>query len=255
MTTEHFRNETTVVSSEGSDLVFERTFDAPRERVWQAFMDPPSHPPLVGAARYDHDRGGDGRAGRRRLALRQQRSRSGRRDFPRHIPRDRAAGTLPMDIPVRGGRRRRDGWPGDFTFEDIDGRTRVTSRSHFGSAEAIEGALATGMVQGAVETWDRFATLLEEEAGSAARHHAGTRARTACTRARSRACSPTWYRHVVLDPCPEQVGPGRRCGHDHGRGKRGARPATRLGRGLPVQDVSVRGGGSATDRAQGEQEV
>jgi hypothetical protein len=29
-----------------------------------------------------------------------------------------------------------------------------------GSAEAIDGALATGMIQGALETWDRLETLL-----------------------------------------------------------------------------------------------
>ena len=28
---------TTTIYSEGGDLVFERIFDAPRERVWQAF--------------------------------------------------------------------------------------------------------------------------------------------------------------------------------------------------------------------------
>ena len=32
--------DTTTIYSEGGDLVFERTFDAPRELVWQAFTDP-----------------------------------------------------------------------------------------------------------------------------------------------------------------------------------------------------------------------
>ena len=32
--------ETTKIYSEGGVLVFERTFDAPRERVWKAFTDP-----------------------------------------------------------------------------------------------------------------------------------------------------------------------------------------------------------------------
>jgi hypothetical protein len=32
-----------------------------------------------------------------------------------------------------------------------------------GSAEAIEGALATGMVKGAIETWDRLQALLAEQ--------------------------------------------------------------------------------------------
>jgi hypothetical protein len=34
--------------------------------------------------------------------------------------------------------------------------------SHMGSAEAIEAALATGMTQGAIETWDRLDELLPE---------------------------------------------------------------------------------------------
>jgi hypothetical protein len=32
--------ETTAIYQEGTDLVFERTFDAPRDRVWKAFTDP-----------------------------------------------------------------------------------------------------------------------------------------------------------------------------------------------------------------------
>ena len=31
---------TTAIYSIGGNLYFERTFDAPRDRVWQAFMDP-----------------------------------------------------------------------------------------------------------------------------------------------------------------------------------------------------------------------
>jgi uncharacterized protein YndB with AHSA1/START domain len=46
------------------------------------------------------------------------------------------------------------------TLEDLDGKTKLTSHSRFPSAEALEGALATGMVGGAIESWDR----LEEEA-------------------------------------------------------------------------------------------
>jgi len=46
------------------------------------------------------------------------------------------------------------------TFEDIGGRTKLTSRSHFGTVDALEGALATGMIAGGVESWDRFAAML-----------------------------------------------------------------------------------------------
>ena len=45
-------------------------------------------------------------------------------------------------------------------FEEIDGKTRVRAVSHFASTEELEGALATGMIKGAVETWDRLEALL-----------------------------------------------------------------------------------------------
>ena len=54
------------------------------------------------------------------------------------------------------------GGPETFTLEDVGGKTKVTSRGHMGSEEAIEGALATGMVGGAIETWDRLEALLAE---------------------------------------------------------------------------------------------
>jgi hypothetical protein len=54
------------------------------------------------------------------------------------------------------------GGPETYLLEDLGGRTKVTSIGHMGSAEVIEGALATGMVKGAIETWDRLAALLTE---------------------------------------------------------------------------------------------
>ena len=54
------------------------------------------------------------------------------------------------------------GGPETFAFEDLGGRTKVTSTSNMGSSEAIDGALATGMVRGAIETWDRLEALLAE---------------------------------------------------------------------------------------------
>jgi uncharacterized protein YndB with AHSA1/START domain len=73
-------------------------------------------------------------------------------------PPERFSWTFLFDMPGMGDQ----GGPETFTFEDLDGRTKVTSASHFGSAEEIEGALATGMISGAVETWDRFAAMLAE---------------------------------------------------------------------------------------------
>jgi hypothetical protein len=54
------------------------------------------------------------------------------------------------------------GGPETFILEEVDGGTRVTSIGHMGSEEIIEGALATGMVGGAIETWDRLEAMLAE---------------------------------------------------------------------------------------------
>ena len=46
------------------------------------------------------------------------------------------------------------------TFEDLGGKTKLTSRAHFGTIDALEGALSTGMIAGGVEAWDRFEAML-----------------------------------------------------------------------------------------------
>ncbi len=67
-----------------------------------------------------------------------------------------------MDVHVRRRGLGPQGGPETFILEEIDGRTKVTSIGHMGSPEVIEGALATGMGKGAIETWDRLAALLAE---------------------------------------------------------------------------------------------
>ena len=42
-------------------------------------------------------------------------------------------------------------------LEDLGGRTRVTARSQFPTIEDLEGVQATGMIGGALETYDRLA--------------------------------------------------------------------------------------------------
>jgi hypothetical protein len=54
------------------------------------------------------------------------------------------------------------GGPETWSLEEIDGKTRVRSVGHMGSVEALEGALASGMVGGAIETWDRLEAVLAE---------------------------------------------------------------------------------------------
>jgi len=54
------------------------------------------------------------------------------------------------------------GGPESHTFDEVDGGTLVRSIGHMGSPEALEGALASGMVEGALEAWERLDTLLTE---------------------------------------------------------------------------------------------
>ncbi len=49
-------------------------------------------------------------------------------------------------------------------FANEDGKTRVTSRTEFASAEALKQVLDMGVVQGVTETWDRLAEYLASRA-------------------------------------------------------------------------------------------
>jgi uncharacterized protein YndB with AHSA1/START domain len=152
--------ESTTIYSEDGDLVFERMFDAPREQVWQAFTDPEIVPKWWGphgttatVAEMDVRPGGKWR----------YISRAATREdvvfYGEYLEVDPPRGftwTFMFDVdgPMGG--------PETFTFVEIDGKTKVTSVGHMGSVEALEGALSTGMVPGAIETWDRLEAVLAE---------------------------------------------------------------------------------------------
>jgi uncharacterized protein YndB with AHSA1/START domain len=153
---------TTEIYQDGTDLLFERTFDAPRDKVWQAFTDPDLVPRWWGPNESSTEVVEmDVRPGGRWRYI----SRAPHRDdvtfFGEYLevtPPERLRWTFMFDVDGLGPQ----GGPETFTFEDLGGSTRVVSRGHFGSTEAIEGGLATGMVKGALETWDRLAAVLAE---------------------------------------------------------------------------------------------
>jgi uncharacterized protein YndB with AHSA1/START domain len=154
--------DTTTIYSVGGDLVFERTFDAPREQVWKAFTDPDLVPRWWGphgtsttVAEMDVRPGGTWRYV----------SRAPDRDdvvfYGEYLEVDPPKGfkwTFNFDVEGVGPQ----GGPETFTLEEAGGKTKVTSIGHMGSAEILESALATGMVGGAIETWDRLEALLAE---------------------------------------------------------------------------------------------
>lgn len=59
-----------------------------------------------------------------------------------------------------------EGMPGHvsvdtLTLEDLGGRTKLTAHSLFDSVEDRDGMLQSGMEEGARETWDRLAELVQ----------------------------------------------------------------------------------------------
>jgi len=154
--------ETTSIYSEGGDLFFERTFNAPREQVWKAFTDPELIPHWWGPhATSTTVEVMDVRPGGKWRYV----SRAPDRDdvvfygeYLEVTPPEGFKWTFMFDVEGVGPM----GGPETFILEDLGGRTKVTSIGHMGSAEAIDGALATGMVAGAIETWNRLEALLAE---------------------------------------------------------------------------------------------
>jgi uncharacterized protein YndB with AHSA1/START domain len=152
--------DTTEIYSVDGDLYFERTFDAPRERVWRALTDPEAIPHWWGkhgttttVVEMDVRPGG---------AWRYVSSAPDREDVAFYgeylevTPPTGYKWTFMFDVEGVGPQ----GGPETFTLEDVGGRTKVTSTGHMGSAEVVDGALASGMVGGAIETWDRLAEVL-----------------------------------------------------------------------------------------------
>jgi uncharacterized protein YndB with AHSA1/START domain len=157
---------TTKIYSDGGDLVFERTFDAPRSLVWRALTDRE----LV--ARWWGRHGTtttvtelDVRTGGRWRYVNSAPDRDDVVFYGEFLTVDPPAGyswTFMFDVEGVGPQ----GGPETHTLTEVDGRTLLRSVGQMGTPEAIEAALATGMVEGAIETWDRLEALLVELQGS-----------------------------------------------------------------------------------------
>jgi uncharacterized protein YndB with AHSA1/START domain len=158
--TDRGSTETTTVYTEGQELVMERIFDAPRELVWKVMTDPERIPHWWGPRRnttsvveMDVRPGGRWRFVSR---LTDGQDAPFKGEYLEVVPPERLVQTFIYDVePFRD-----DAAITTMTLEDLDGRTKVTSRDHFPSVETLEGALDTGMILGAIETWDRLAEEL-----------------------------------------------------------------------------------------------
>ncbi len=157
MTMQQLGNERTAVYTEGQELVFERVFDAPRDLVWNVMTDPERvtrwwgpHDHTATVVEMDVRVGGtwrwishgpDGQ------------DVPFKGEYLEVEPPERLVQTEIFDVPGFDDKAAIN----TLTLEALGSKTKLVARSHFPSVEDLEGALATGMVGGALETYDRLA--------------------------------------------------------------------------------------------------
>jgi uncharacterized protein YndB with AHSA1/START domain len=143
-----------------SDREYEmtRVFDAPRALVFEAYTDPKHVPNWWGprsiTTRVEES---DLRPGGRWRYV--QVAPDGTEyaffgEYREVVPPEKVVSTFEFE-----------GMPGHvvvdaITLTEENGKTTLTSRSTFNTAEDMEGFLATGAISGAIETYDRLAELL-----------------------------------------------------------------------------------------------
>ncbi len=159
MAVEQLGNDRTTAYTEGAELVMERVFDAPRELVWSVLTDPERIPHWWGPRETTMTvEEMDVRPGGRWRWI----SHSSEGDAPfkgeylEVEPPARLVRTEIFDVPPFNSDPAGAAVE-TMTLEDLGGRTRLVSRARFPSVESLEGALATGMIGGALETYDRLA--------------------------------------------------------------------------------------------------
>ena len=150
-------NERTTAYTDGADLVFERVFDAPRELVWQVLTDPARITNWWGPNGYtttveemDVRPGGRWRWINHTTAGEDAPFKG---EYLEVVPPERLVQTQIFDVPGFDDRAAIS----TMTLDDVGGKTKLVARSRFPSVDDLQGALATGMVGGALQTYDRLA--------------------------------------------------------------------------------------------------
>lgn len=147
------KNNPTEEAADGA-LVITRVFDAPRELVFKAYTDPNLIPQWWGPRGYtttvdkmDVRPGGVWRFVQRGPDGNEYAFNGVYREI---VPTERLAYTFEFE-----------GMPGHVlletvTFEEHDGKTKVTATALFDTVEDRDGMLKSGMEGGAAESWDRL---------------------------------------------------------------------------------------------------
>ncbi|MGH2582652.1 MAG: SRPBCC family protein [Anaerolineales bacterium] len=155
---EKTKNKLEVTLPSDKEILQIRVFNAPRELVFKAFTDPDLIPKWWGPRntitvvdKMDVRPGGPWRF--------IQRDQDGTEHafngvYREVTPAEKIVDTFEYE-PWAG-----HGSVENITFEEIDGRTRMTNLSAFDSKEDRDGMLQAGMEEGAAETLDRFEEVL-----------------------------------------------------------------------------------------------
>ncbi|HLU45963.1 MAG TPA: SRPBCC family protein [Natronosporangium sp.] len=154
-------NTEVIVEPGRHDIVIKRVFNAPPEKVFQALIDPEKIARWWGPRRYDtiveHLDARNGGSWRFRNRDEQGNEYTFRGVFHDVTPPERLAQTfeyeaMPGHVSLESA-----------TLEPIDGgRTRYTAVSVFPSVEDRDGMAQSGMQEGASESMDRLAELVEQ---------------------------------------------------------------------------------------------
>lgn len=166
-------HELTVTMPSDTEIVMSRTFDAPRDLVFEAHTSCEHLSRWWGPKKYevvscevDFRPGGTWRIVHRgpdgdEIAF--------FGDYLEIVRPERIAWTFAFEGLT--GQEGLSGGPGPETmvFEEHDGTTTITTTSTFPSAEVRDLVLESGMEEGAVETYDRLDDYLEELAERASR--------------------------------------------------------------------------------------
>ncbi len=160
MAVQQLGNERTTAYADGPDLVMERVFDAPRELVWKVLTDPDRIPHWWGprtttmtVVEQDVRVGGHWRW----IAHSSEGDAPFTGTYLEVVPPERLVRTEIFDVEPFNAGGEDSAAVETMTLEDLGGRTKLVSRSRFPSVESLEGALATGMIGGALESYDRIA--------------------------------------------------------------------------------------------------
>jgi uncharacterized protein YndB with AHSA1/START domain len=140
------------------EVVMVHVFDAPREEVWSATLDPSLIPKWWGPAtlttvveKMDVRIGGEWRYVHRNAEGEEYAFHGVYQEIepPARLVYTFIYEGMPDDIMIETA-----------VFEEFDGKTRMTVTDLFPSREARDASLAMDMEQGAAESMDRFAALL-----------------------------------------------------------------------------------------------